>query len=479
MKEISFKKAALYNGISKYATMIVQLIISMILARLLLPEAFGVVSIVTIILNFLALFADMGLGISIIQHPEMEMIQQRKLFSFSIVLGVAVAVIMCLTAFPISLIYKNSQYFILCPLLSVAAFFNTLNIIPSAVLMRDKRFDLIAIRGVLSAFLPGILAVVLSYCGAGVYALIIQYIFNAIFLFLWNYIKYPLIPTRFEYKIVIGLMGKYSLYQFLFNMVNYFTRNLDNLLIGAKLGEAQLGYYNKAYTLNLYPNSIFTNVFTGVLHPFIRDYKNDTEILLNRIIEIMEYISFFATLVSIICFYCSKEIIQLFFGYNWNQAIPCFQMLTLSMWAQMLSSVAGSVFLGIERTDKTFKCGIINIILIIIAVSIGILNSSIKWVSFCVGIAYNVIFYITYYILIKETMHHSFIEFFKHFYTDYAFMIVFFLLIFFGAPEFELGILANILLKVSICIFAYIVYIMLFKKYRLMMQMMHYFCKRQ
>ena len=471
MKEISFKKAAIYNGISKYATMIVQLGISMILARLLMPEAFGIVAIVTIILNFLSLFADMGLGISIIQHPEMEKLEQRKLFSFSIVLGFIVALIMCLMAIPVAYIYHNAQYYILCPLLSVAGFFNTLNIIPNAALARDKRFDLIAIRSVLSALIPGIVAVVLSYFGTGIYALIAQYVFNSIFLFFWNYIKYPLHPTRFEFKIVLGLMGKYSLFQFLFNMLNYFTRNLDNLLIGARLGDEQLGYYNKAYTLNLYPNSIFANIFTGVLHPYIRDYINDFDTLIKRIVDIMKYISFFGVFVSMICFYCAPEIITVFFGSNWEPAILCFQMLTICMWGQMLSSVAGSVFLGIERTDQTFKCGIINIIVIVVAITIGLFNKSIVWVSFCVGIAYNLIFFITYYILIKKTLNRSFLRFMKNFLSDFVFTVLCFIGIWLFAPQLEMGLWLRMIVKSCLCLIVFLLYVLLSGKYKLLCQM--------
>lgn len=477
MKDISFKKATIYNGISKYAIMIIQLGLTMILARLLMPEAFGVVSIVVVILNFLSLFADMGLGISIIQHPEMDKTKQRELFSFSIVLGVFVALVMCLLAFPISYIYSNSQYYILCPLLSIAGFFNTLNIIPNAVLTRDKRFDLIAVRGVLSALIPGVIAILLSYLGMGIYALIFQYIFNAIFLFLWNYIKYPLLPKKFKCKSVFGLMGKYSLFQFLFNMVNYFTRNLDNLLIGAKLGDAQLGYYNKAYTLNLYPNSIFTSVFTGVLHPYIRDYKSDFNLLIARVVEILKYISFFGVFVSIVCFYCAPEIIIICFGTNWEPAIPCFQMLSICMWAQMLSSVAGSVFLGIERTDKTFKCGIINIIIIILGVFIGLSNKSIVIVSLCIGISYNLIFFITYFILIKETMKHSFFSFIRNFILDYIYLIICFAIFTKFAPQFNFGVWIDLMLKILLCLVAFGLYIILLKKYRLVLNMIKYLKK--
>ena len=403
-EEISMKKATLYNAGAKYGVMIVQFLLTMVLARLIAPEAYGVVVILTVITNFLALFADMGLGAAVIQHPEFKKSDINELFTFCTLVGLLLAFIMIISGYPISIIYKNPAYIYLCPIVSVNALLVAMNTIPNALLMRDKRFDIIAIRSITCTFLSGIIAVVLAFWGAGVYALLALHISSNLTVFLWNYFQYHLRFSRFIPKRVASLLGKYSLFQFLFNILNYFTRNLDNLIIGARFNKAAVGYYDKAYTLSVYPNSIFTAVITGVMHPYIRDYKNDYQVLYNRMIGIFKLLSICGAFVMMVCFCCSKEIILILFGGNWEQSIPCFQMLSLCMWSQFISPVAGSVFLGIERTDQTFKCGIINFILILCAIGFGIYMDSVVYLALGISIAYILIFLITFYIMLKLSM---------------------------------------------------------------------------
>lgn len=460
MKENTLKQATYYNAMAKYGTMIIQIIITMVLARIILPEEYGVVAVLTVMLGFFYLIADMGLGISIIQHPEMDKKNQKQLFSFSIFVGFFISIVVSLLSYPLSSIYNNDVYFVLCPIISSAAFFNSANIVPNAMLIRDKRFDLIAIRSLVVNFLTGFFAIILAYAGVGVYALIFQAVFSSLAVFLWNYYNYPLKLSKFGVENLKNLLGKYSLYQFIFNILNYFTRNTDNLVIGAKMGDVSLGYYNKAYTLNLYPNMIFTSVITGVLHPYLRDEKDDYIKLLNKLTSILKMLSICGVLVMIVCYFASYEIINIFFGPNWNGAVSSFQMLSLCIWSQMLLSVAGSVFLGIERTDQVLKCGIINVVSMVITIAVLVQFNSLGIISLGVSILYNLIFIWTYYILISQTLKESYVNFMKKFYLDFVAAIIFILF----TQIFNIGtdnLFLSLFVKIIICISYFLMYLLL------------------
>lgn len=457
---MSLKKATLYNCISKFGTMFIQFSLSLVLARLVLPSEYGVISIATILLSFFSVFFDAGLGISIIQHIELEKEQLNEIFSFTIVLGLCVALVMCVLSIPIVALYNNRIYYVLCPLFSISAFLNCINVVPNAILVRDKRFDLIAFRTILSSLIPGTVAVALAYLGAGVYSIVAQYIVSAFFLFVWNYSKCPLGIRKFRLATVSTILGKYSLFQLLYNVLIFFCRNADNLVIGACFGDEQLGFYDKAYTLSLYPNSIFTNLITSSLHPYVRGYKNDWKALCNKLISLLKVLSWAGILISTICFWASKEIILILFGFNWENSIPLFKVLATCIWAQMLFCVAGSVFLGIEKTNKTFLCGIINFTLLIIAVFIGILRRNTLVIAIGISFVYNCMFFITYFILVKKTMHLSFVGFIKHFVFDFAAMFVFFLVSLRIPIDMENN-LTSICIKSSICLFYFAIWMLL------------------
>ncbi|MBD9094965.1 MAG: lipopolysaccharide biosynthesis protein [Bacteroides oleiciplenus] len=472
MSEISIKKAVLYNAVSKYGTMIVQLVLTMVLSRLIVPEAYGIIAIIIVLIGFLGLFSDLGLGINIIQHSEMSNDDVNSLFTFSAISGIALGFFMLLLSYPVSLFYNDSIYLRICPTISIVPFLNALNVVPNAILTRDKRFDLIAFRSILCSFFSGAVAIFLAFIGWGVYALISQVIIGALFQFMWNYFQCPLKLKKIKFKRVMSLLGSYSLYQIIFNFLNYFTRNLDNLIIGKKFGTADLAYYNKSYYLYVYPNNIFASVLTGVLHPFIRDYRSDIQKVYFEYVRIEKMLSIIGTFTMMTFFFCSDEIIIILFGDNWKPAGLCLKCLSICMWTQMMSAVSGSIFLGIERTDQIFKCGIINLVLIVLSILCGIYTESIYVLALCIGISYNIIFLITNYILVNKTMKKSLLLFLSNFLFDALFVFGFIIITLF-IPVISNDIWTSLLIKLVIILVTYSAYILISGQYIVLLSLLN------
>lgn len=472
MQEIGIKKAALFNAVSKYGTMVVQLGMTMILSRLIVPEAYGIVAIVAVLIGFLSLFADLGLGINVVQHPDMNKDDINRLFTFSIITGLILGGVMLFLSYPIAIFYGDEMYIKVCAILSVVPFLNTLNVVPNAILTRDKRFNIIAIRSILCTIVSGAIAVVLAILGWGVYALIYQSIISALFLFIWNYCQCPLTLQRFNCNQIFHLLGSYSLYQVLFNFLNYFTRNLDNLVIGKLFGSSDLAYYNKSYYLNLYPNNIFTSVITGVLHPYIRDYKDNIRELCIKYIQIEKILSILGILSMMVFFWCSNEVVLIMFGKNWGPSGSCLKCLSICMWTQIMCSVSGSLFLGLRRTDQTFKCGIINLILIVISIVCGYYAKSINVLALCIGFSYNLIFVITNYILINKTMKMSLLSFLSNFLFDALFVFGFIIITLF-IPVISDDIWTSLLIKLVIILVTYSAYILISGQYIVLLSLLN------
>lgn len=425
----SMAKSAMYNMIAKFGQMAIQLVIQMVLARLINAADFGVVAIITVALNFLNMFADMGLGVSIIQKSDLNEDDIGNVFSASMYIGVVLTLIMILLAYPISHIYNNPVYMQLFTMSSIIALFNSLNVVPNALIMREKRFDLVALRTILINAVAGVVAILAAFSGAKYYALVLNYFLSSVGIFIWNYMSTKERGLRIKFKIQIRslttFMGKYSLFQFLFNIMNYFTRNLDYLLVGAYMGETTLGYYQKAYTMNLYPNQLFTNVISAVFHPYMRAYKHDYKKMYEKWVEINTLLSVVAATVMCIMFFCSEEIILIMFGDNWKTAIGCLHWLSICVWAQMLSSTCGAVFLSAGRTDQTFKCGVVNVLIILLALAVGLWIKDIDAVAFAIGMAYNIIFLITLLILVKWTLHQRIKTVLKRIVPDFLACLIF------------------------------------------------------
>ena len=284
-----------WTAVQKYSGLIVQIIVTAILARLLTPEDFGVVAVATVLIAFFTLFTDMGIGPAIIQKQDLTQEDLNSIFSFTIWGGILLAVLFFLAAYPISAFYKEDSLALICQLLSVNLLFAAWNIVLNALINKNKRFKFIAERTLLLQVICGIISVFAAYHGLGLYALLISPILTSIGVFILNYRQYPL---QFSWQIRTDALKKifsYSSFQFLFNFINYFSRNLDKLIIGRFFSMNELGYYEKSYRLMMLPLQYVTNVITPVMHPILTSLQNDYKSLAekyNKIIKLIATISF-------------------------------------------------------------------------------------------------------------------------------------------------------------------------------------------
>ena len=147
MSTVSIKKATLINAVSKYGKVLMNLVFTAVLSRLLSPNDYGVVAIVTVFTSFFNILADMGLGSAVVQNKELTDDEVNDIFSYSCYQGIMLAVFFCILSVPISFFYKNKVYLSICSILSVSVLFNTLNMIPNAVLMKNKKYYFYACNG--------------------------------------------------------------------------------------------------------------------------------------------------------------------------------------------------------------------------------------------------------------------------------------------------------------------------------------------
>lgn len=411
----SVKRAALINAAGKYSKVLIAIIINSILARILSADDYGVVAVITVFSTFFATFSDMGFGPAIIQNKNLTTKDIDNIYSFTVYLSFILMILFIGSSYPISIFYENKAYIWLGILLSFSLLFDSLNMVPNGILNRDKRFILISIRIIIVYSISASLTVVLALLGFRYYALAIQSITTAFMTFTWNYITTrPKFNVRFKFSSIKKVLN-YSSYQFAFNMVNYFSKNLDNLLTGKFMGDANLGYYNKAYTLMLYPVDNLTGVVTPVLHPILADYQREIKIIYDKYIRIFKILFCIGNFVAPFCYLAATEIIYIMYGANWNKSVICFQVLSLAIIPQMLNAISGGVFQAIGDTRLLFLNGCINTIITVIGILVWIFyGKSILMLSVCIAIAYIIQLITTSYILIKVGFEYRIREFFEY-----------------------------------------------------------------
>lgn len=382
-----------YTALAKYSGIVISLVVAGILARLLSPDDFGVVAIATVIIAFFNLFTDMGVSPAIVQHKLLTKDELSDIFSFTVWTGIGISILFFTASWIIADYYESEILITLCQLLSVNLFFASANIVPGALFYRNKEFKFIAVRSFIIQIVGGAGAVTAALCGAGLYALIINPILSSILIFIISYQRYP---QRLRFTLGLKVLRKifsYSAYQFLFNVINYFSRNLDKLLIGKYMSMSALGYYEKSYRLMMLPLQNITQVITPVMHPVFSDFQNDKERLATSYERIIRFLSFIGLPLSVLLFFTAEEITLIIFGDQWLPSVPVFQILSISVGIQIILSSSGSIFQAAGDTKSLFICGLFSSMLNIAGMLFGIFYfGTLTAVATCIVITFTLNF---------------------------------------------------------------------------------------
>jgi teichuronic acid exporter len=400
----------MWSAIEKYSGVFISLIISAILARLISPEEFGVVAIASVLINFLSIFTDMGIGPAIIQRKDLSEQNLNSIFTFTILGGIFLSCLFYASATPIATFYSNTKLIIICKVLSINLLFAALNIVPHATILKEKKFKFMAKRTLLLQVASGIFSIYVAFKGGGLYALLISPIVTAIGMFFFN-IKYH--PRTIDIKFDSSPFKKiysFSIYQFLFSFMNYFSRNIDSLIIGRYFTLRELGYYDKSYRLMMLPLQNVTNVITPVMQPILSSLQNDVALLASKYNQIIKLIATISFPLSVFLFFTGSELIRIVYGENWNEAIPVFKIFALSLSLQMILSTSGAIYQSANATKYMFINGVSNTFctvtgfLIAAVLFKNIIAMAWAWnISLCINMVVS--YFILYKIVLKSSIY--------------------------------------------------------------------------
>ena len=469
-------KGVFWSAVEKYSSQISSILVSMVLTRLLSPKEFGIVAIATIILNFLSIFSTMGLGPAIIQRKDLEQPDYNSIFSFSLYLGLGLFILLFMSAGLIANYYGNGQLVNIVRIISVNVFLVAVNVVPNALMYKNQRFKEIAKRTLVIQVITGPISIAAAYLGCGAYSLLISPVATAIFIFVYNIHIYPCaFKIRFSFKAVRKIIS-YSTFQFLFEVSNYFSRNLDKLIIGKTLSQTDLGYYDKSYRLMQLPLNNVSSVLGPVIQPVFSYLQDDKEQLAekyNRIIKLLATIGF---PLGVFLAYSGYEIIYILFGQQWLAAVSSFGILAYSIPIQLMLGTSGSIFQSASATKNLFLAGLRNTLIVVIGFVIAAVNfKTIESFAIAWTICEVIVFFSSYIDLYCFVLKSSLWKMMKVLLYPILYGIV--LLLVFYFIRFPDNALMSLLLKALITIVVTLCLIQLFHQYEIIGMARKYFKK--
>ena len=355
-----------------------------VLARLLVPEDYGLIGMATVVIGFVEYFKDLGLSTATIQKAEINHQQISTLFWVNLVVSCLVAGIVALLAPAIANFYDEPRLQAITLVLAINFVFGGLTVQHQALLRRQMQFTSLAKIEVVSMFTGVLTAVIAGYYGLNYWALVLMLMATAITNAIGVWVACNWRPGLPSMTSGVGSMLTYGGNLTGFGIVNYFSRNLDNILIGRRWGSQELGLYAQAYKLVLLPIQQINNPITSVALPILANLQTDPKEYCKFYYKAMLAISIFGMPMVGFLFAAADDIILLVLGEQWLETVPIFKILMPAAFNATIGVGLGWAYQSLGHVGRQFRWGIVSSIINAILFIVGV-----RWGAIGVAAAYS------------------------------------------------------------------------------------------
>lgn len=376
-----------------------QLVGTIILARLLSPSDFGTVTLAMVLIGTSYMFVGLGMDAALV-HSEMD---RKKVafqaFAISLFSGILSFLVLSINAEIISSILGDVDVAVFRGLLPIILF-TTLTIVPEAMLSKELRFNRLSAAVIISEIMYMIVAIILAVMGYGLWSLVYGKIASALVRVIlvwlynpsWDWIK----PKKWDWDIMRSLL-RFGLQTTAGGIVSYFHTHWDDWFVGRQFGTTALGYYSKAYDLsNNVLSSFSRSVINGVFFPSYTKIQNEKERLTRVYLKSYYVVLLMMVPISLGMLVLAPELVPVLLGPKWIPMITTLQIFAFMVLVRPLSENTVPLFLAVGRPNYMVRAGLV-LSVVMVPLVIGLSNWGIEGVAIAVvishiaGVAYNLV----------------------------------------------------------------------------------------
>lgn len=333
-------------------------VISIILARLLLPEEFGVVGMAMVFIAITQVFIDVGLSSSLIQSKDATPLTYSSVFYLNVALGVAAFLLFFLLAPFIGNFYDNPEITSLLRWLSVSLLFNSFNLVQSAVLQKNLNFKKLTLRRTIAAAAGGTAGIIAAIYNFGAYSLVIQTLVAGLFgtVLLWSVAGWK---PDFKFSMAeVKKVSGFSTYVFLDHAVSRVFQRIDILILGKLFSPAILGYYSRAETMRDQVGHYSAASIKKAFFPILSSLQENDERFKDVYFKLLSVICFISFGITGVLFFLGHEIITILYGNRWAPCAEMFQILILAGVNRPINSISIVSLLSKGKAKENFFMGL-------------------------------------------------------------------------------------------------------------------------
>lgn len=365
-------QGVLWSALQNWGSQVGSLLVFFLLARLLTPEAFGLVAMANIFLAFMQIFLQQGFAQSLIQRQDLEPDHIDTAFWTNLAIGACLTGFGLIAAGWVAAQFQQPQLVPILQVLSLLFLITACGNVQQALLERAFNFRATATRALAATLVGGVAGIGLALTGFGVWSLVGQQVIQELIgtLVLWQ-------ASDWRPRFKVSLPHFWQLFHFGmpilgFNFLNFLNSRADDLLIGYFLGAAPLGYYSIAYRILGVMQQLLVQTSQQIALPTFSRLQSDLEQFRQAFYTATQLTSLIAFPAFLGVLALAPELVVMLFGEQWIPSIPVLQVLSLAGIFQSISFFKSSVFMAMGKPSWSLWLSLLTVVLNLIGFSIAV-----------------------------------------------------------------------------------------------------------
>lgn len=357
-----------WNAIEQVSVQGIRFVLGIILARLLLPEAYGITGLIAVFMAVSQTFIDSGFGNALIQKKDRSDVDYATVFYFNLVVSVICWIGLTFARNWFASFFNEPLLAQITPVIGVNLIFNALVLVQRTRLTVELNFKIQAKATFLSTLISGIFGIVLAYNGFGVWSLVYQSVSRTFLntLFLWISVRWvpPLIFSRQSFKQLFSYGSKLMAA----GLLNTVFANIYTLVIGKFFSTADLGFYNRANQFKNLPSQNITSILGRVTFPALSSLQDNEEKLLKTFQKFIKMTIFMIMPLMLWLMVLARPIILFTIKEQWEPSIILLQILCLAGIMYPIHALNLTILQVKGRSDLFLKLEIVKKVLVVIVI---------------------------------------------------------------------------------------------------------------
>lgn len=368
----------IWSSIQQFGNQGIRFVVSIILARLLLPEEFGLIGMIAIFMAIGSELISSGLTSSLIRTDNPDQRDYSSVFFYNLFGSIILYFLLFFTAPYIANFFKQPSLIEITRLYSLTFIISGLSAVQLAKIRKEMNFKLETQSSLASTVVSAMVGILLAYRGFGVMSLVWMSIAGSIISSVMLWFTSDWRPSFIFDKKKFSYHYRFGYRMAIAGVINAVFNNIYTLVIGKFFSTVQLGYYTRADTLKQFPISNISSILNKVTFPIFAEIKNDDQRLKRVYKEMMQLVIFIIAPLLVMMGVIADPLFRFLFTEKWLPAAPYFQILCVNGILYPLHSYNLNILLVKGRSDLVLRLEtakkVILCLIIVVAIPFGIIG---------------------------------------------------------------------------------------------------------